>query len=270
VRRLRRVARRTGRGLAATLVAIGRARLARGEDPRARAERLRGALAEVGGVHDLAIAVRGAWPDRPAVLVANHVSYLDPLAIASQLPCAPIAKGEVAGWPIIGAAARALGVSFVDRSSAHSGARALRRSLAALRAGACVLNFPEGTTTDGTRVLPFRRGVFGLARIAGVPIVPVALRYASADLAWYGGATFLPHYLRTAARRAPAVEIAIGAPMAADHPAGELAELARQRIAQLLRDLEEHSDATVVRLRVPAPRPDPVLPPPGRAAARAS
>src|SRR5262249_6541975 len=155
-----------------------------------------------------------------------------------------------------------------DRRSAWSGARALRRSLATLRAGVPVLNFPEGTTTDGSRLLPFRRGIFGIAQRAGVPVVPIALRCASPDLAWHGPATFLPHSLRTAGRRAPALHVAIGAAIAPDQfaSADALARFTHQRIAQMLRDQLE-PDVTVLRLRVPAPRPDPVLPPAARRAA---
>jgi hypothetical protein len=70
-----------------------------------------------------------------------------------------------------------LGVVFVARGDAHSGARALRSAEAALAGGLPVLNFPEGTTTSGRSVLPFRSGVFGLARRTAAPVVPIALAY---------------------------------------------------------------------------------------------
>jgi 1-acyl-sn-glycerol-3-phosphate acyltransferase len=254
-----RAARRASRATFEALATLGAARLARGEDARARAARLSEALAEMVAIHDLLVAVRGVFPARPAVIVANHVSYLDPIVLGALVPCAPIAKGEVARWPVIGTAARALGVHFVDRASAHSCACVLRAALRTLEQGVSILNFPEGTTTDGSRLLPFRRGVFGLARLAGVPIVPIALRFASRDLAWTGGDTFLPHYLRTASRRAPAVHVDVGPAIAPDRSADELARITHQRIARMLRDHED-PHGSVVRLRVPAPRPDAVLP----------
>lgn len=257
----RRVAGRVARGVASALYTTVRA----GGDAPARARALQRGTTEVCAIHDLAIAVHGKPPGGPCVVVANHVSYLDALVLTSLFPCAPIAKSEVAHWPLIGAAARRLGVTFVNRTSPLSGARALRRAQAALEAGVSVLNFPEGTTSDGSTVLPFRRGIFGLARIVGVPVVPVALRYASPDLAWFGGATFLPHYLRMAARRAPAVHVDIGTPIAIDwRPADDLARLARLRITRMLH--VEDPDGSIVRLRVPASRPDPVLPAPRRRA----
>jgi 1-acyl-sn-glycerol-3-phosphate acyltransferase len=262
-----RAASRISRAMFASLEAIGSARIARG-DLRDRAGRLHAACAAVTAIHEIRVDVRGAWPKGPAVIVANHVGYLDAIAIAAALPIAPIAKCEVAEWPVIGGAASAMGVNFVERASVWSRARALRRAWTALRAGVPVLNFPEGTTTDGTQLLPFQRGIFGLARLAGVPIVPIAIRCPH-DLAWYGNARFVPHYLRTAALPAPEMRLEIGSPIdpARFASADELAAIAHHRIAHLLRDqLETH--ATVIRLRVPAPRPDAVLPAAPRHVAR--
>ena len=128
----------------------------------------------------------------PAIYVANHLGYYDALVVAQFVPCAPIAKAEVASWPVIGAGGRSLGVIFVRRESPASGAQALLAALRALGAGVSVLNFPEGTTTSGDRLGPFRRGIFGLARLAGVPVVPVRIDFDDPELAWYGPALFLP------------------------------------------------------------------------------
>ena len=254
-----RSALRVGQFAIAALDAIGRARMTR-PDVVQRAQRLHATCAEIATIHDLRLGVRGRFPTGPAVIVTNHVGYLDAIAIAASLPCAPIAKSEVAGWPLIGSAADKLGVIFVERDRPWSRVRALRRALAALRAGVSVLNFPEGTTTDGRSLLPFHRGIFGLARLAGVPVVPVVVRCAR-ELAWYGNAPFAPHYLRTT--RLPSLDIHLDIAHPID-PArcasdDEVAALAHHRIAYLLRDhLEPH--AAILRLRVPAPRPDPVLP----------
>jgi 1-acyl-sn-glycerol-3-phosphate acyltransferase len=260
-----RAALRIARFLGIACEAVGTARLARDQRIPARARRLHDACAGIATTHGLALSLRGALPDGPFVMVANHASYLDAIAIAAVLPCAPIAKSEVAAWPVIGGAAAGLGAIFVERRAMSGRVRALRRALTVLRAGVPVLNFPEGTTTDGTRLLPFHRGIFGVARIAGVPIIPVAIRCARA-LAWHGNAPFLPHYLRTTMID-PELELVIGKPMIADRSADELALIAHHRIAHALRDqLESH--ATVIRLRVPPPRPDAVLSPPEHSVAR--
>ena len=240
------------------LEAVGTSRLARDQSAPARAGRLQAACAEIAQTHGLRLNVRGRLPFGPAVIVANHASYLDIIAIATLAPCAPIAKAEVASWPVIGGATRGLGAIFVERASMWSRAKALRTALATLRTGTSVLTFPEGTTTDGTRLLPFARGMFGIARIANVPVVPIAIR-CDADVAWHGGAPFLPHYWRTC-RRDPEITLDIGRPLDASQfaSADEVAVIARHRIAHALRGHEEIVHAAA-RSRVPAPRPDPVL-----------
>ncbi len=129
--------------------------------------------------HGIEVRTAGPKPTRPSVLVANHLSYLDPLVVASIVPCIAIAKGETQKWLLIGAGLKGLGVVFVKRGDAHSGAVVLRTVWRSLEQGAMVLNFPEGTTGDGGAVSAFRRGIFGLGRLAGVDIVPVRLRFTT-------------------------------------------------------------------------------------------
>jgi 1-acyl-sn-glycerol-3-phosphate acyltransferase len=226
----------------------GRARLlTRARDPQQRARNqvflLERVATEFCRVHGLALDVRGRLPTTPAVLVANHVSYLDPLVLVRLVPAAPIAKKNVEGWPIIGAVGHALGVLFVDRNDPHSGARVLHRAHRLLQGGISVLNFPEGTTTTGDQLLPFRRGIFGIARLAGRPVVPIALRYHHPMRPWIGEELFLPHYLRTAAQERAKVEVHIGAAIdARDHPdAAAVAAVTRATIGHLLTQTEERT-----------------------------
>jgi len=162
------------------------------------AHRLARRALDINGVH---VTVAGRVPSGPVVLACNHLGYLDPIVLGALLPLAAIAKAELAGWPLLGRAAARLGTLFVRRGSPHHGAVVLRHALQRLAAGIPVLNFPEGTTTDGSGpLLPFRRGLFGIARRAGVAVVPVALRLEPEDAAWVGGAPFLPHYWRMTTR----------------------------------------------------------------------
>jgi 1-acyl-sn-glycerol-3-phosphate acyltransferase len=169
------------------------------------------------------------------VVVANHVSYLDPLVVSSVVPCISIAKGETSGWPLVGPGLRALGVVFVRRGDAHSGAVALRRAWRALRSGASVLNFPEGTTTDGRTVAAFQRGVFGLAILAGAPVLPVRLVYDDHRVPWFGGATFAPHYWKLAGVESLSVSVRVGDPIVprAGDDATDLARRARAIVMSL-------------------------------------
>jgi 1-acyl-sn-glycerol-3-phosphate acyltransferase len=187
--------------IVARLVVVARAVGA--PSPGAFAERAQRTARAILALHGVDVRTSGCPPAGPVILVANHVSYLDPLVVSSVVPCISIAKGETAQWPLIGRGLQALGVVFVRRGDAHNGAVALRRAWRALRAGAPVLNFPEGTTSDGRDVGSFRRGCFGLARLAGVPVVPTRIVYEDERVPWYGGQTFMPHYWRVA--RVPSV-----------------------------------------------------------------
>jgi 1-acyl-sn-glycerol-3-phosphate acyltransferase len=189
-------------------------------------------------IHGVEIVAEGAEVPVQAVLVSNHVSWLDPLVVAAHVPCVPISKADVLSWPLLGPLGRDLGVVFVSRGDVRSGACALRSVRAALDAGACVLNFAEGTTSAGDDVLPFRPGLFGLALRSGAPIVPVAIRYEPRSLAWTGDASFVPHYLALAGSRGARVSVRVGAPIARapDACPRTIADLARARVAALLRE----------------------------------
>jgi len=207
-------------------------------DAVSRARRLGWVAEQMCALHGVDVIVRGRVPTEPCVLVANHVSYLDPVAILTHAPAFAVAKREVAEWPLLGEPMRQMGVLFVDRTSALSGARVLREAKRRLHEGASVLAFPEGTTTNGDRVLPFKRGVFGLARLADVPVVPVTIAYDTPEAAWVGDAPFLPHYVRTTTRPATRAFVRFGAPLDPHVAAGadELAEHARRHVLAGLLD----------------------------------
>lgn len=228
---------RTGLFMAETLVhaAVGAPIKS---DPVHKAKRMAWVAENVCALHGIQVIEQGFLPEPPCILVANHVSYVEPIALASRFTATAIAKKEVGDWPVVGPAVRSLGVMLVDRQCAASGARVLFEAWDRLRAGVSVVVFPEGTTTAGDDVLPFRRGIFGLAKLAGVPIVPVAIRYDGPDVAWIGDDPFLPHYLRTTARASTRCYVTYGEPLATertDLDADELAELARTRIRAMLR-----------------------------------
>lgn len=208
-----RASTRIARAAVTSLSALGEARLSGQRSRASQAGALSAAVRELCAIHAIEVDVQGMFPDRPCVLVANHVSYIDPLVILAQMPAAPIAKAEVADWPVIGPAASSLGVNFVDRGSILRRARTLRRAVDTLRDGVCVLNFPEGTTTRGNRLLPFRRGIFGAAILAEVPVVPIAVTYDDRDLAWTDNEMFLPHYWRFATQFRPRARLVVRAPM---------------------------------------------------------
>lgn len=220
--------------------------IGRGGDPAGRRRgaawhQAAAALGETGArfckSHGVEVTTVGPLPEGPVVIAPNHLGWIDPLAILSATRAIPVAKSEVEGWPIVGPAIAASGTLFVRRGQAHSGAVVLRRAARALRAGVAVLNFPEGTTSDGSDVLPFKRGVFGLAIRERVPVVPLALRFDPPELAWVGDDAFVPHYLATAARRVSRIELRFGEPLrpGPGESPESLAEATRDAVLDLLR-----------------------------------
>jgi 1-acyl-sn-glycerol-3-phosphate acyltransferase len=204
-------------------------------EPSIAARRHQEAAREMCRAHAIDVTYSGALPPARAVVVANHLGYLDAIAVGALIECVGIAKAEVATWPLIGPRLESLGVAFVDRANPWSGARALRAALRALDAGTRVLNFPEGTTSPGHSVLPFKRGIFGAAQLADAPIVPAHLSFDDPRVAWTGDATFLPHYLALVARGPVRARVRFGAPI---HPRrgtspSELAGEARAAIASM-------------------------------------
>ncbi|CAN5900570.1 lysophospholipid acyltransferase family protein [soil metagenome] len=254
-------ARHVAGGLYSALAELGAVRMAPPRDLRSSAHRLAGALGTVARAHDLQVTVRGQIPRSTALIVSNHVSYLDPLSLLPVCPAVPVAKAEVLGWPIVGAIGAALGTVFVPRDEPMARVRALFRIHDLLACGVSVLNFPEGTTTDGSAVAPFWRGSFGIARRLGVPVVPVAIRYRDPGMAWFDGATFFPHYLRTAGRQRIEVAVMFGSPLHArtGESAEAMAARARGVISHML-DLTRWTDAGLRSQLSPA-WPDAVLPP---------
>lgn len=234
------------RAAVTSLSALGEARLHPARRAAEQARALSTTLRQLCTIHRIEVEVVGELPDWPCLLVANHVSYLDPLVILSRIAAVPVAKGEVATWPLVGPAAQALGVRFVDRGAPMARARVLRNLIATLAGGTSVLNFAEGTTTDGRRLLPFHRGGFGAAMIAGVPVVPLALTFDGGGLAWTGSATFLPHYWQVSTRRSIGARLEV---LPALWPrAGERAEALAQRVHLAI--------GRIVRARAPLPAPE--------------
>ncbi len=164
--------------------------------------------------------------------VANHASWLDILALNVSQPVYFVAKADVAGWPGIGLLARVTGTLFINRTAREAQAQQ-RVFEARLAAGHRLLFFPEGTSTDGQRVLPFKPTLFAALfapELAGRAMVqPVSVLYrvpTGADprfYGWWGDMDFGPHALATLARwRQGRVEVTL-------HPPRRIADFADRK-----------------------------------------
>lgn len=193
--------------------------------------------------------VEGISPDAGA-LVSNHLSYLDILLYASIQPFVMVAKAEVRGWPAIGWVTRQAGTVYVVRGGGPATYPAVNRAMAqAYRSGLPVLFFPEGTTTDGSEVLPFRRGLFHSVLNEDVALRPVALSYqiderdrvqgftVADDVCWWGDALLAPHLFRLARMRGVRVQIRFGEPVTARKDRFELSAAARGHVMEMYAEL---------------------------------
>jgi lyso-ornithine lipid O-acyltransferase len=158
----------------------------------------------------------GTVPKR-GLLVANHLSYLDILLLGSLSPCVFVGKSEVKSWPVFGWFARTAGTVFVDRNDRRDAARTNEVIRAALREGALVVLFPEGTSSDGSTVLPFKSSLLESAIGERVPISVAALRYelsdgdAGAEVCYWGEHTLVPHLIKLLSKRKVKASIAFSA-----------------------------------------------------------
>ena len=123
------------------------------------------------------LAVHGAPRSGPSLVVGNHVSWLDILALSASAPMRMVAKAEVARWPMIGRTAVRTGSLFLQRERLRELPDAVAEMTGALRAGSRVQVFPEATTRCGGALNPFKRAAFQAAINAGVVISPVTVQY---------------------------------------------------------------------------------------------
>jgi 1-acyl-sn-glycerol-3-phosphate acyltransferase len=117
----------------------------------------------------------------PVLMVGNHISWIDIYAYLCVGDFRFVAKSEVKAWPLIGWFARNIGTIFVERDRPRDAVRVGRELRDALDAGHAVCLFPEGTTTDGSVVLPFSSVLISAAVDRGVPVQPVSIAYRRPD-----------------------------------------------------------------------------------------
>jgi 1-acyl-sn-glycerol-3-phosphate acyltransferase len=131
----------------------------------------------------------------------NHLGYLDILMLATQVDAPFVAKAEVAHWPVIGLLCRSVGTIFIDRARKRDLPRVIDEMVAALQRGRRVIFFPEGTSTSGATVLPFRSPLFEATIRTGVPVRYASLAYCTPKgappahqvVCWWGDMTFIDH-----------------------------------------------------------------------------
>jgi 1-acyl-sn-glycerol-3-phosphate acyltransferase len=171
----------------------------------------------------------------PALILSNHVSWLDISVISALSPVVFVAKSEVARWPVFGWLAKLQRTVFIDRQARHQTGAATREIAGRLLSGDAVVLFAEGTSSDGTRVLPFRSALVGAVHHAlgnsahhtSIIVQPMSLAYVGFGgvpigralrerVAWYGDADLIPHLARVLASGAVDVTVSWGEAVAYD------------------------------------------------------
>jgi 1-acyl-sn-glycerol-3-phosphate acyltransferase len=193
--------------------------------------------------------------DRQVVFACNHVSYLDIPVLGFLFDAVFVAKSEVASWPLFGIIARLGRTVFVNRDPRHS-----KKQSADIRArlaqGASLVLFPEGTSSNGHAVLPFKSALFDALKAAGddrpVWVQPVSISYVRTAggrtlrhgledaYAWHGDMTLAPHLFRVLCLRGAVVDVTFHDPINPSRFAGrkDLANACHNQVAEGVRDAQ--------------------------------
>ncbi|MDE2416446.1 MAG: 1-acyl-sn-glycerol-3-phosphate acyltransferase [Burkholderiales bacterium] len=139
------------------------------------------------------LVVNGQPPQEgPVLLVANHISWLDIVVMHAARHCRFVSKADVHHWPVVGGLADAAGTLYIERESRRDAMRVVHHMAERLQAGDVLAVFPEGTTGDGARVMPFHANLIQAAIVARAPVQPVALHFADRMT---GAMSFAPCYI---------------------------------------------------------------------------
>jgi 1-acyl-sn-glycerol-3-phosphate acyltransferase len=152
----------------------------------------------------LDVKVEGEAPDPPFFLVANHLSYIDVFMMISKTKSVFIAKNEVLSWPIFGFMSHTVGMLFIDRQKRTDVKRVNNQISNRISESQGILLFPEGTTSNGSKILPFKASLLAYPADNNLPVHYATIRYSTpenesfaADLVcWWTDITFPSHFLK--------------------------------------------------------------------------
>lgn len=144
--------------------------------------------------------------ERYNFIISNHLSYLDGVILGSLFPVVFVSKLAVKSWPIFGWMTQISGTIFIDRKRKLKSVSSIEEIAGMLKKGVNVLLFPEGTSTDGTRLLPFQSVFFQAPINSGSAIIPITIQYTKINscnvsllnrdkVCWYGQVKFFKHLL---------------------------------------------------------------------------
>lgn len=189
-------------------------------------------------IFEIEVSTHGTRHDGTRVIVCNHVSWLDISLMAASEPTRFVSKAEVGAWPLIGWLTDAAGTFYIRRGA--GGTRQLIESLRERLGEGSVIFFPEGTTTDGTKLLKFQPRLFATAIETQRPVQPVALRFSPAangmaTAPFIGDDDLLSHIARLLRHGPIKAEVIYCAPIAPEgHDRDSIAEAAYEAICAVV------------------------------------
>lgn len=221
---------------AKSIISVGRDRTP--EELRRRAQVLQQISAALLSHLGVRIQIEGPVPQK-GLLVCNHVSFLDIMVLSAVHPLVFVSKAEVARWPIVGVIAESAGTLFIQREKRSDVSRVNDQIHAAFDADLLVCIFPEGTSSDGSSVLPFKPSLLQPALTAQIPIYPGHIFYGDAaghriDALAYFGERSLTECLRAALwRRESIARVRFGEPPARETDRKKMAAILHAAVCAL-------------------------------------
>jgi 1-acyl-sn-glycerol-3-phosphate acyltransferase len=182
--------------------------------------------------------ISGAIP-KSGLLVANHLSYLDILVIGSVTPAIFVSRADVRGWPLFGWLAKLGGTIFIQRERRTHVGEVNREIETALAAGVLVVVFPEGTSSNGETVLPFRASLLEPALRGGHAVSTAWIHYelddgdAKQEVCYWGDHTFFPHLLNLLGKKSVRATLRFGQFSRMTEDRKELAKQLRAAVSEL-------------------------------------
>jgi 1-acyl-sn-glycerol-3-phosphate acyltransferase len=192
------------------------------------------------GILGMRVRLAGHLPNDGTMVVMNHISWVDIFVLMAVAPSRFVAKAEIARWPLLGWLVKMAGTEFIDRTKRHAVRATLHSIRDCMLAGERVAVFPEGTTSDGTQLLPFHANLLQAAVEAGRPVIPIALSYTerrqpSVAAAYIGDMSLLESIARICRARSHEARLDVLPPMATDgQTRHQIAEQAREALLQTL------------------------------------
>ena len=179
------------------------------------------------------------------LIAANHQSYLDVVVIGSVFPTLFVATSDVKNWPIIGWFVSLGGTVYVNRKAFRGTINAVKEIKQILSQGVNVQIFPEGTSTNGDHVLPFKPSLFSPAVSSLVKILPITIRYVAINdvpveprtrdyVCWYGAMNFAEHFWNMLGQKSIAVSVEAHPVIPPDHypDSKQIADLAHYYVSK--------------------------------------